>query len=132
MGHAVGAAFENATTVEKTVIDAARVIGKAVIDGHKESGGLPWPPTNKNVQNDSVNMSALLMNFLETLYSKDGKVKSDRCRRRVNSTAQDIRYKVTHRKWTMPKHVRHRTCSKQMINILNRQGQSVSHSISLN
>ena len=37
MGHAVGAAFENATTDEKTVIEAAMVIRRAVIDGHKES-----------------------------------------------------------------------------------------------
>ena len=134
MGHAVGAAFENATTDEKTVIEAAMVIRRAVIDGHKESEGLPWPPTNKDLQNGSVNMPVLLINFLETLYSKDGKVKSERCRRRVNSTAQDICYNVTHGKWTMPKHiltgmcVRHLTGSKQMINILNRQGHSVSHS----
>ena len=105
-----------------------------MIDGHKESEGLPWPPTNKDLQNGSVNMPVLLINFLETLYSKDGKVKSERCRRRVNSTAQDICYNVTHGKWTMPKHiltgmcVRHLTGSKQMINILNRQGHSVSHS----
>ena len=134
MGHAVGAAFENATTDEKIVIEAAMVIRRAVIDGHKESEGLPWPPTNKDLQNGSVNMPVLLINFLETLYSKDGKVKSERCRRRVNSTAQDICYNVTHGKWTMPKHiltgmcVRHLTGSKQMINILNRQGHSVSHS----
>ena len=78
------------TTDEKTVIEAAMVIRRAVIDGHKESEGLPWPPTNKDLQNGSVNMPVLLINFLETLYSKDGKVKSERCRRRVNSTAQDI------------------------------------------
>ena len=95
MGYAVGAAFENATKDEKTVIEAAMVIRRAVIDGHKEREGLPWPPTNKDLQNDSVNMPALLMNFLETLYYKDRKMKSERCRRRVNPTAQDICYNVT-------------------------------------
>ena len=80
-GHAVGAAFKNARTDEKTVIGAAMVIRRDVIDGHKESEGLTWPLTNKDLQNDSVNMPALLMNFSETLYSKDGKVKSERCRR---------------------------------------------------
>ena len=132
--HAVCAAFENATKDEKTVIEADMTIHRAVSDGHKESEGLPWPPTDKDLQNDSVNMPALLMNFLETLYSKDGKVKPERCRRRVNSTAHDICYNVTNGKWTMPKHiltgmcVRHLISSKHVINILNHQGHSVSHS----
>ena len=81
----MSAAFENATTDEKTVIEAAMVIRRAVIDVHKESRRLPWPPATTDLQNDSVNLLALLVTFLEPLFSKDGNVTSDRCRRRVNS-----------------------------------------------
>ena len=75
----MSAAFENATTDEKTVIEAAMVIRRAVIDAHKESKRLPWPPATTDLQNDSVNLPALVVTFLENLYSKDGNVTSDTC-----------------------------------------------------
>ena len=133
----MSAAFENATTDEKTVIEAAMVIRRAVIDAHKESKRLPWASATTDLQNDSFNLLALVVTFLETLYSKDGNVTSDRCRRRVNSTAQDICYNVSKGKWATLKHiltsmcVRHLTGSKQLINILNRLGHSLSHSFLL-
>lgn len=94
-GHDVSETFENATTDEKTMIEAAVVICRAVIEGHKENDGLPWPPANKDLQNDSVSLPVLVVTFLETHYSKDGNVKSERYRQRVNSTAQHICYNVS-------------------------------------
>ncbi|GFS21870.1 hypothetical protein ElyMa_003349200 [Elysia marginata] len=136
-GQAIGAAFENATSEERTVIEAATVIRRAVQDGLNESPRLPWPPGDNDLRSDNVNLPELLTKFLNFLYAKDGKPKSEQCQLRVRSTGQDICYNVSKGKWKTPKHillgmcVRHLSGNTHLINILNRHGHSVSHSFLL-
>ena len=103
-GQAVGVAFENATSEERLVIEAAMSIRRAVIDGFKESPKLPWPPTDKDLRSETLQIPQLLTTFLSFLYSKNGKPQSTRCNRRIISTGQDICYNVTKGEWKMPKH----------------------------
>lgn len=136
-GQAIGAAFENATSNERTVIEAAVIIRRAVQDGLNESQKPPWPPGDNDLRSEKVKLPDLLSKFLNFLYAKDGKPKSERCQLRVMSTGQDICYNVSKGKWKMPKHillgmsVRHLSGNTQLINILNRHGHSVSHSFLL-
>ena len=88
-------AFENATSQEKTVIEAAMVIRRAILDGYNESEQLPWPPSDKDLRTDTIQLPQLLSTFLSFLYSKNGKPQSSRCQRRAVSTGQDICYNVT-------------------------------------
>ncbi|GFO35739.1 hypothetical protein PoB_006224400 [Plakobranchus ocellatus] len=53
-GQAVGVAFENATSEERTVIEAAMVIRCAVHDGCNESQQLPWPPEDKDLCTQTI------------------------------------------------------------------------------
>ena len=103
----------------------------------QESHKMPWPPTNKDLDSNNIGYPDLLSKFLSTIYSKDGKPNSDRCKRRINSTAKDICNNVTKGAWKMPKHillgmsVRHLTGNSKLINFLNRCGHTVSHSFIL-
>ena len=136
-GQAVGVAFEHATTEEQTVMEAALILRNIVLQSFQVEGKMTWPPSTEELKVSEKTYPKLITTFLSCLYSKRGKATSESCKRRIDSTAQDICFNVTKGKWKMPKHillgmaVRHMTGCSKLITFLNRYGHTVSHSFLL-
>ena len=135
-GCAVESAFENASSDERRLQEAALLLRRLIFDTFKDSPQMPWPPSSSYLLTQQDALPPMLIHFMTCLLSKQtSKInKSVRSERLVLSMSQDICYNITQGRWKMPKHlllgmtVRHLSGSSQMINILNRFGHCASHS----
>ncbi|GFO25773.1 hypothetical protein PoB_005227800 [Plakobranchus ocellatus] len=103
-GQAEGVAFDYATTEEECVVQAALILRKTVLKGFEDALPMKWPPSLEDLKSEGC-YPDLIKTFLTYLYTKQGKVKSESCKRRVDSTAQDICFNVTKGRWKLPKHI---------------------------
>lgn len=131
-GQAVCVAFENASTEEQTIVEAALILRKAVLKSSQDLSKMSWPPSTEDLKKSENCYPRLITTFLSYLYSKHGKASSESCKRIIDSTAQYICFNVTKGKWKMPKHillgmaVRHMTGCTKLIAFPNRYGHTVS------
>ena len=130
--------FELAASDEKRVEEAAIVLRRHIIESHRASDNIPFPPTTSWLLPDDREPPDLLQNFLSSLVSGKSRQKlSEKSKRFVSSCSQDICYAATNGQWLMPKHVllamtvHHLTGSADMITILNRFGHCQSYSRTL-
>lgn len=136
-GQALESAFALALSAERQVQESAMIIRRQILDLHRTSQDLPWPPPVTSLQVHETDMPSLLVTFLSYLTSGNQSSLSARARRFVSSCSQDICASVTSGKWMMPKHlalamtVRHLTGSAELITILNRLGHCRSYSQTL-
>jgi len=133
-GRAVNSAFEVASSDLRRVEEAGLLPRRHIKKAHEESPAMPWPPANVFLQTDTIQLPALLQEFLTILISGKRIDPSQRSKRHTGSVAQNICCTVTRGQWTMPKHLllrmslRHLTVSAEVISMINRFGHCSSYS----
>lgn len=133
-GVAIETAFEQASSEERRLQEAALILRREIVAFHKHSQPLPWPPSSSFLLLKQKDIPPLLFTFVKNLFSRRMKKLTDRCERHVFSICQDICYIVTNGQWKTPKHlllgmsIRHITGSSKLIHFLNRLGHCASHS----
>ncbi|MES9879419.1 MAG: hypothetical protein ABW185_00875 [Sedimenticola sp.] len=133
-GQAVEFAFELAASDSKRLEEAALILRRNILELHKDSGDLPWPPSTEFLLNE-IEPPPLVREFVCHVLTKKALADASNTKLRlVGSIAQDICYTTTRGQWKMPKHlllgmsVRHLTGSAELITLLNRFGHCVSYS----
>ena len=134
-GQAVEAAFELAALDKKRVEEAAMALRHHIIESHKASNNIPFPPATSWLLSEDRETSHLLQNFLSSLVDlKSRQNLSEKSKRFVSSGAQDICYAATNGRWPMPKRVlsamtvHHLTGNAELITILSRFGRCQTYS----
>ena len=137
-GQAIESAFENAASESKRLEEAALSLRRVIQCAQKGSKEMPWPPTPRFLQSDTICPPKQLLDFLSNLISSNKKNSDSQKKQRLTmSFAQDICQAATGGEWQMPKHIllgmtlRHLTGSAEVITLLNRFGHCVSYSMVL-
>ena len=116
--------------------EVAQDLRDSIFKGFKNSGKLPWPPSDDFLRKTNV-LPSKLQSFLCHLLPCKERQPSERTKRLRESIGQDICRAVTNSEWKLPKHIllcmtlRHLFRSKELITLINRFGHSESHSFSL-
>lgn len=132
-GQAIEVAFEVAASETKRIEEAALVLRRTILDAHKGTPGMPWPPSKDFLLGDDIQIPPLLQDFLTVLIA-GGKTAGAKKAKVVQSISQDLCKATTRGQWMMPKHlllgmtIRHLTGSAEIVTIVNRFGHCASYS----
>ena len=132
-GATIETAFEQASSEEKRLEEAALILRQEVFAVYANMPPLPWPPSSTYLLSEQKDIPPLLLIFTKALLSSK-KNSTFRSERLIDSLCHDICYNLTNGQWKTPKHLllgmshRHITGSSKVVTFLNRLGHCVSHS----
>ena len=120
---------------EVKVVDSARILRSAILSVVNESPPLPISLSLKDFKQGQSKPPDILVRFLEILFAGTEDNSSERVKRQVNSTAQDILFCTSNGKVQPAKHlcmgigIKSLTGSRKIVDLLNRLGHSVSYHV---
>ena len=133
-GAAIEAAFESATSESQLLEDAAMILRRHILQTHKTSQDMPWPPSAHYLKSNTVLPPTTVMDFISRMITGKPSSEASHCASRVvTSVSEDICAATTCGKWKQAKHlllamtVRHLTGSAQLITMLHRLGHCSSY-----
>ena len=119
--------------------DVALVLRGSILKACKESEGIPWPPTADDIELNVENiLPEDLIRFLSLLIAgKEENETSEKVKRLISSSGQDLCRAVSDGTWKLPKHIllcmtiRHLFRCKKLTTILNKLGHSECYDFGL-
>ena len=119
----------------KIIEEAAHILRRHIVQAHRDSEQLPWPPTADFLSSGTRHLPEELNKFLAYLLTGKPVTKtSSKTHRKIDSISQDICQAATNGKWTMPKHLllgltlRHLTGSAEIVTLINHLGHCSAYS----
>ena len=103
-GAAIETAFEQASTEEKRLEEAALILRREILAVYENMPPLPWPPSSTYLLSKQKEIPPLLLIFTKALLSSK-KNSTFRSERLLHSLCHDICYNLTNRQWKTPKHL---------------------------